>query len=79
MRWLCGPAPSAVTEALRAVVPELSGLPVDIPDLTPASAASAVNSPDWRYSQMQGDPAMGGETVEDGCGERGDDRFRRVA
>ena len=33
MRWLSGPSPSAVTEALRAVVPELSGLPVDIPDL----------------------------------------------
>jgi hypothetical protein len=32
MRWLSGPSPSAVTEALRAVVPELSGLPVDIPD-----------------------------------------------
>ena len=33
MRWLSGPSPSAVAEALRAVVPELSGLPVDIPDL----------------------------------------------
>jgi hypothetical protein len=32
MRWLSGPSPSAVAEALRAVVPELSGLPVDIPD-----------------------------------------------
>ena len=32
MRWLSGPSPSAVTEALRAIVPELSGLPVDLPD-----------------------------------------------
>ena len=34
MRWLSEPSPSAVAEALRAVVPELSGLPIDIPDLT---------------------------------------------
>jgi Phosphotransferase enzyme family len=34
MRWLSGPSSFAVTEALRAVAPELSGLPIDIPDLT---------------------------------------------
>lgn len=33
MRWLCGPSPSAVAQALRAVAPELSGLPVRLPDL----------------------------------------------
>jgi aminoglycoside phosphotransferase (APT) family kinase protein len=33
MKWLSGPSPSAVAEALRAVVPELSALPVGIPDL----------------------------------------------
>ena len=32
MKWLSEPSPSAVAEALRAVAPELSGLPVDIPD-----------------------------------------------
>jgi aminoglycoside phosphotransferase (APT) family kinase protein len=34
MRWLSGPSPSAVAQALRAVAPELSGLPVSLPDLT---------------------------------------------
>jgi len=34
MRWLCGPWPSAVAQALRPVVPELSGLPVSLPDLS---------------------------------------------
>jgi aminoglycoside phosphotransferase (APT) family kinase protein len=32
VRWLSGPSPAAVAEALRAVAPELSRLPVDIPD-----------------------------------------------
>jgi len=34
MRWLSGPSPSAVAEALRAAAPELSGLAVDVPDLS---------------------------------------------
>ena len=34
MRWLGEPSPAALTQALRDVVPELSGLPIDIPDLT---------------------------------------------
>ena len=34
MRWLSGPSPSAVAEALRVVAPELSGLPVDLADVT---------------------------------------------
>jgi aminoglycoside phosphotransferase (APT) family kinase protein len=34
MRWLSGPSPSAVAEALRAVAPQLCGLPVTIPDVT---------------------------------------------
>jgi aminoglycoside phosphotransferase (APT) family kinase protein len=33
MRWLPGPSPAAVTQALRAVAPELSGLPVTIGDV----------------------------------------------
>jgi aminoglycoside phosphotransferase (APT) family kinase protein len=33
MRWLFEPSPSAVAEALEAVAPELSRLPVDLPDL----------------------------------------------
>jgi aminoglycoside phosphotransferase (APT) family kinase protein len=33
-RWLSGPSQAAVKEALRAVAPELSGLPLDIRDLT---------------------------------------------
>lgn len=32
MRWLSGPSPSAVAEALQAAAPELGGLPLDIPD-----------------------------------------------
>lgn len=34
MRWLCAPSPSAVAGALRAVAPELSRLPVNIPAVT---------------------------------------------
>ncbi len=30
-------------------------------------------------SQVEGDSAVGGEAVEDGHGERGDNRFRRMA
>ena len=30
-------------------------------------------------SQVQSDSAVGGEAVEDGHGERGDNRFRRMA
>jgi thiamine kinase-like enzyme len=33
MRWFSKPSASAVAEALRALAPELSGLPADIPDL----------------------------------------------
>lgn len=32
MRWLSGPSRSVVAEAVRAVAPELSGLPLQIPD-----------------------------------------------
>lgn len=34
MTWLCDPSATAIAQALRAVVPELSGLPVGVPDLT---------------------------------------------
>jgi aminoglycoside phosphotransferase (APT) family kinase protein len=34
MRWLSGPSPSAVAEALLVVAPELSRLPVDSPPVT---------------------------------------------
>jgi aminoglycoside phosphotransferase (APT) family kinase protein len=44
MRWLAGPTPSAVAEALRAVAPELSGLPVRIPDL------AGRDEPAWQQS-----------------------------
>jgi aminoglycoside phosphotransferase (APT) family kinase protein len=44
MRWLPGPSPSAVAEALRAVAPELSGLPARIPDL------SSSDDPVWQMS-----------------------------
>jgi aminoglycoside phosphotransferase (APT) family kinase protein len=44
MRWLSEPSPAAVTEALRAAVPELSGLPFDIPDL------SGQDDPVWQTS-----------------------------
>jgi hypothetical protein len=33
VRWFSGPSPSAVARALQAAAPELSGLPVDLPDL----------------------------------------------
>jgi aminoglycoside phosphotransferase (APT) family kinase protein len=51
MKWLSGASPPAVAEALRAVVPELSGLPVDIPD--PAGQ----DDPVWHSSSA----ALGGE------------------
>jgi thiamine kinase-like enzyme len=44
MRWLSGPSPSAVAEALQAVAPKLSEMAVDIPDLT------ARDDPQWRSS-----------------------------
>lgn len=44
MRWLPGPSPSAVAEALRAVAPELSALPAHIPDL------SSSDDPVWQMS-----------------------------
>jgi hypothetical protein len=33
VRWFSAPAPSAVAEALQATAPQLSGLPLDMPDL----------------------------------------------
>jgi hypothetical protein len=44
MRWLSEPSSAAVTQALRAVVPELSGLPIDIPGL------SGQDDPVWQMS-----------------------------
>ena len=44
MRWLSGPSPSAVAEALRAIAPELGGLPVDIPD------TAGQDDPVWQSS-----------------------------
>jgi aminoglycoside phosphotransferase (APT) family kinase protein len=44
MRWLPGPSPSAVAEALRAVAPELSRLPVRIRDV------AGSDDPVWHMS-----------------------------
>jgi aminoglycoside phosphotransferase (APT) family kinase protein len=33
VKWFSGPSPSAIAQALQADAPELSGLPVDLPDL----------------------------------------------
>jgi aminoglycoside phosphotransferase (APT) family kinase protein len=44
VRWLSGPSPSAVAQALRAVAPELSMLPVTIPDVTGS------DDPVWQMS-----------------------------